>query len=69
MNAILSDVGGLVRVAAEDAVGFVLAGIVQRSRGYFRRHAEPARVQPINQPHDGLALEIEFLKLQIKRCA
>ncbi len=69
MNAVLLDVSGLVRVAAEDAVRLVLACIVQRSGRYFRRHAEPARVQPVDQPHDRLALEIEFLQLQIKRCA
>jgi hypothetical protein len=69
VNAILIDVGGLVSVAAENTAGLVLARVVQRSRGHFRRHAEPARVQPVNQPNDRLALEIEFLQLQIKRRA
>src|SRR5882757_5370188 len=58
---------GLVSVAAEDAASVVLARVVQCSRGNFRRHAEPARVQPVNEPYDGLALEVEFLQLKIKR--
>ena len=69
MNAVLFDVVGLVCVAAENAVGVVLARIVQRSSGDLRRQAEPMRIQPVNQPHDRLALEIEFLQLQIERCA
>src|ERR1700730_4309259 len=54
-------------VAAEDAAGVVLARVVECSRGNFRRHAEPARVQPVDEPHDWLALEIELLQLKIKR--
>jgi hypothetical protein len=69
VNAILRDVDGLVGVAAENPVSIVLARVLQRSRGHFRRHAEPARIQPVDQPHDGLAFKIEFLQLQINRCA
>src|SRR5258706_15893113 len=58
---------GLVSVAAEDAASVVLARVVQSSRGYLGRHAEPARVQPVNEPYHGLALEVEFLQLKIER--
>ena len=60
---------GLMGVAAEDAVGTVLVRIVQCSRGNFRRHAEPARVQPVNEPRDGLASEVELLQLEIQESA
>ncbi len=69
MNAVLFDVDGFVSVAAENPLGFMLAGVVQRSRRNLRRHAEPARIQPVNEPGNGLALEIELLQLKIERSA
>ncbi len=69
MNAVLFDVDGFVSVAAENPLGFMLAGIVQRSRRNLRRHAEPARIQPVNEPRNGLALEVELLQLKIERSA
>jgi len=60
-------VHGLVRVTAEDAVGIVLPGILQGTSRNFRRHAKPARVQPVNQSCDRLALEVKLLKLKIER--
>ena len=69
MNTALLDMDGLVSMATEDAMGFALARVLQGPCRDLGRHAEPARVQPVNQPHDGLALEIELLQLQIKRCA
>jgi hypothetical protein len=66
VNSVPLDVDGLVSMAAEDAVGIVLARILQSSRRYLRRQAEPARVEPVNQPHDWLALEVELLQLEIE---
>ena len=56
-----------MRVAAEDAIGIVLARIVQCSRGNFRRHTEPARVESVNEARDGLAPEVELLQMEIER--
>jgi hypothetical protein len=67
VDSVIFDLDGLVGMAAENAVGFVLACILQSSRGHFRRHAEPARVQAVNEPHDGLALEVELLQLEVER--
>src|ERR1700740_3365592 len=69
MNSALLDVDGLVGVAAEDAVGIVLARKVQGSRRDFRRHAEPARVEPVNEARYGLAFEVALLQLEVKRSA
>ena len=69
MNSVVLDVDRLVRVSAENAVGLVLARILQSSRGDLRRHAQPARVQPVDEPHNGLALEIQRLQLEIQRRA
>jgi hypothetical protein len=69
VNSVLFDVDGLVSMAAENAVGLVLARVVQSSRGDLRRHAEPPRVEPVNEARDGLALEVELLQLEIERSA
>jgi hypothetical protein len=69
MNSVLFDVDGLVGVAAENALGIVLARVLQSSRRHFRRHAQPARVQPVNETNDRLMLEIKFLQFQIERSA
>ena len=69
MDAILFDVDGLVRVAAENAVGAVMTGVGKGSRCNFCRHAQPARVQPVDQTGNRLALEIELLQEEIKRSA
>jgi hypothetical protein len=69
MNSVLLDMSGLVRMTAEDAAGIMLPRILQRSRGYLRRHPQPARVQAVDQPHDWFALEIKFLQLEIDRRA
>lgn len=59
----------LVRVAAENSLCFVVLGEIDGAGGDFRRHAQPARVQAIDEARDGLVLEIEFLQLQIERRA
>jgi hypothetical protein len=66
VNSVRFDVDGLVGVAAENAVGIVLARVLQSPRGYLRRHAEPARVQAVNEPNDRLALEVELLQLEVE---
>jgi hypothetical protein len=66
VNSIFFDVDSLVGVAAKDAVGPVLARILHSSRRYLRRHAEPACVEPVNEPHERLAFEIELLQLEVE---
>ena len=56
-------------VTAENAIRIMLARVLQSSRGNLRRHSQPVRIQPINQPHDGLAFEVEFLQPEIERSA
>jgi hypothetical protein len=69
VNSIVFGVDGLVSVAAENTIGTVLTRVLQSSSGYLRRHAEPARVQPVDEPGDGIAFEIEFLELKVQRRA
>jgi hypothetical protein len=54
-------------VTAEDPIGAVMPGVLQSSGRYFRRHAKPARIEPVDEARDRLAFEIEFLQLQIQR--
>ena len=63
MNSVLFDVDGLMRMSAENPVGILLPCVLQSTRRDFWRHAQPARVQPVNEPHDRLALEIQLLQL------
>ena len=69
VNSVLLDVDGVVRVPAENTVSVMLPRILQSSCGNLRRHAQPARVQPVNQPRNGISLEVEFLELKIERRA
>jgi len=69
MHAGFLHVDRLVGMPAEDAVGTALPGKGQRSRSHFRRHAQPSRVQPVNQPRQRLAFQIHLLQPQIKRRA
>ena len=68
MNSILLDVHGRVRVAAENTVRAALACVLQSSSRNFVRHAQPARVEPVDEPHNRLAFEIKFLQRQVERC-
>jgi hypothetical protein len=43
--------------------------VKQRSRCYFRRHTEPARVQAINKPGQWFTFQIKLLQLQIEQRA
>src|SRR5882724_3221401 len=54
-------------VATKNAVGTVMSRMVKRARRNFWRHAQPACVQAIDEPRNWLALEIEFLQLQVQR--
>jgi hypothetical protein len=56
-----------VGVATENSGSAVQARVKERARRDFFRHAQPARIEPVNQPGNRLALEIEFLKLQVKQ--
>ena len=69
MNATLFDMDGLVRVPAENALGLVLSRILQGSCRDLWGHAQPARIQPIDEPHDRLTLEIQLLQFEIERRA
>jgi hypothetical protein len=62
VHAVLLNLKGLVRMPAENAIRTVMMGISQRAAGHFRRHPQPARIQPVNQPRHRLALEVEFLQ-------
>ncbi len=67
MDTVFLHVDGLVRMPAENAVRTVMMGIGHCAAGNFGRHAQPARIQPVNQPRHRLALEIELLQQKIKR--
>jgi hypothetical protein len=54
-------------VPAENAVGGVMVRVGQSARGNFRRHPQPARIEPIDQARDRLALKIQLLQLQVER--
>ena len=66
VNSVLLQVNGLVSMAAEDAIGIMLARVVQGCCGDLRRHAEPARIEPVNEPRNGLVLEVELLQQEIE---
>jgi hypothetical protein len=67
MDSVLRDVHGFMRVSAENAIGTVMTGVGESSGGNLRGHAQPARVETVDQAGDGLALEIEFLQMQVER--
>src|SRR5260370_29949655 len=69
MHAVLLHMNGVMGMAAENAVRAMLPGIIQRPGRNFWRHAQPPGVQPVNQPYDWLALEVQLLQLQIERRA
>ena len=69
MNATLLIRESDVSVAAENSIGSVKPGMAESSRAYFRRKAQPARVQPVNVTREGFVLEVEFLQLQMKEGA
>lgn len=54
-----------MRMPAENPFRLLMPRIGERSRRYFGRHAQPSRIEPVNQPRHGLTLEIQFLELQI----
>jgi hypothetical protein len=56
-----------VRVSAENSLGLLKAGVGQGSRGDFLGEPEPADMQAIYVARQALALEIEFLQLQVKK--
>jgi len=66
INSVFSDVKRLVRMPAKNALRLVLPRVFERPGGNFWRHAQPACIQPVDQPHDGLALEVELLQLEIQ---
>jgi hypothetical protein len=69
MNSGVFAVSCFVSVATENPIGAMLPAIAKSSRRNFRRHAQPARIQPVDEPRDGLVPEIYFLYQQIKRRA
>src|SRR5579862_3188180 len=54
-------------MATKDAIGIPRARVTQGSRSHFRRHAEPARIQAVDEAGKRLALEVELLQLQIEK--
>lgn len=67
MDPVLRDVHGFVGVPAEDPVGAMIVRMGEGSGGNLCRHAQPACIEPVDQTRDRLALEVEFLQLQIQR--
>ena len=67
LNPALFGMHRFVCVAAENAFRAMLPGILKSSRGHLRRHAQPARVQPVDEPRHRFAPEIYFLQEQVKR--
>lgn len=56
-----------VRMAAEDAVGTMQSGIEECPGRNFLRHPEPTSIEAIDHTGHGLALEIEFLQLEVEQ--
>jgi len=69
LDSVFLDVERVVRVPAENAVGIVLARMLQGSSGYFRREPQPASIQTVDEADDRLVPEIEPLQPQIQRGA
>ncbi len=68
MNFVFMHMNRLVSMPAENTISALLVRIVHRTGRNFRRHAQPARIEPVNQPDDGLVLEIHLLQGEIERC-
>jgi hypothetical protein len=66
VDAVFLHVDGLVRMPAENALRAVMMRVGQSAARHFRRHAQPSRIQPVNQPRHRLALEVKFLQQQIE---
>ncbi len=54
-------------VPAENAVGFLEPRVKQRSGSHFCRHAQPSRVQAVDEARDRFALQIQALQLQVEQ--
>jgi hypothetical protein len=67
MNPVLLHMNASCVCPQKIAVCALMPRVVQRPRGHFRRHAQPARIQPVNQPRNRLALKIQLLQQQIQR--
>ena len=67
MHAVFLHLDGLVRVPAENAFRTMMMRVGQSPAGDLGRHAQPARIQPVDQPRHRLALEIKFLQQQVQR--
>ncbi len=58
---------GGVGVSAENTLRQVATGVRESTGGNFRRQAEPARVQAIQETRQGLVLRIPLLQLQVEQ--
>ena len=65
MDAVLFLLDGRVRMSAEDAMGVPLACMAERATRHFCRHAQPARVQPIEHARKRVSLEIQLLQPEV----
>jgi hypothetical protein len=67
VHAVFLHLDGLVRMPAENALRTMMMRVGQSPAGDLGRHAQPARIQPVDQPRDRLAFEVEFLQQQVQR--
>ena len=58
-----------MRVPAKNPFCPLLPRKLQRTLRHFRRHPQPSRVQPVNQPCNRFAFEIQLLQFQVQRCS
>ncbi len=56
-------------MAAENAVGFLQPSVKQRARRHFCRHAQPPRVQTVDEARNRFTLQIQALQLQVEQRA
>src|SRR5262245_49068401 len=56
-------------MSAEDAIDPVSACVSESALRDFRRHAQEARVQPVDAAAERIALEIELLQREEEKCA
>jgi inorganic triphosphatase YgiF len=69
VNSVAFEIHRVMRVSAEDAVRAALARVGDRARSHLGRHAQPPRVQPVDQARERIAAQVQLLQQQVKPCA
>ena len=65
MDAVLLGVHGGVSMSAENALRLMLSRVGHRAARNLRRHAQPARVPPVEQARQRIPFQIELLQPEI----